>query len=387
MRSTTHRSGRRTLRNDRGSSELSEFAPVLYIVFLIILMPLLDLVCVFVAGAVQYLATNDLAAKAATQPSYSSALNSMANEAYQFQSNGLAQFVQMVPEGGYTGCGDDLYVLVTDLASGTVTSSAADQPIGQTINTQTNMYEISVKSAYSVGPLVSLAAVPILQNIPGLGKPVTLCFSANRPVEHPGGLQSAANGTVVGSGGPVTPFNRIASNPASAGPATAITWRTPNIFGQIQQAGQTVVNINVVNVLANYGTTVGGQNGGWVNTGITVLPGQKVWLDTQAVGLWNDGVATTDANGLPASVTNPYGQQGTIDGDLPNGMLIGYTGSPPMFPCGHSSVGISGDPRFIPSGDTLLNYSITNSGAISLACNDNQLGDTGSQMVRIIITQ
>jgi hypothetical protein len=76
-------------------------------------MPLLDLSSAFVAGATQYLATNDFAAKAATQPDYSSALNSMANEAYQFQSNGLAQFVHIAPRGGYTGCGDDMYVLAT----------------------------------------------------------------------------------------------------------------------------------------------------------------------------------------------------------------------------------------------------------------------------------
>jgi hypothetical protein len=352
--------------------------------FLIILMPLLDVVSVFVAGATQYLATNDFAAKAATQPSYSSALNTVANEAYQFQSNGLAQFVQMVPEGGYTGCGDDLYVLVTDLANGTVTSSAADQPIGQTINTQTNMYEISVKSVYSVAPLVSLAAVPILGDIPGLGKSVTLSFSANRPVEHPGGLQTGSNGNVVGTGGSVTPFNRVASNPASAGPATNITWRTPNIFERIQQAGQTVLNVNVLNVQADYGTTLGGQNGGWITTGITVLPGQMVWLDTQATGSWGDPDAPFTANGgtpPPHDITG----DGRIDGSAPYFQLIGWVGQPPILPYGHQNQEIT-SANFIPAGNTLLNYAITKSGVISLAANDNQQTDVGSQMVRVIIT-
>jgi hypothetical protein len=383
MRSTNCRAGRTKVRNKRGSSELSEFAPVLYIMFLIILLPLLDLVSVFVAGSTQYLATNDFAAKAATQADYSSTLNSMANEASQFQLNGLAQFVHMVPEGGYTGCGDDLYVLVTDLASGSVTSSAANQPLSQPINTQTSMYEISVNSVYSVAPLVTLAAVPILGDIPGLGKPVTLAFTANRPVEHPGGLQAAPSGSVVGAGGPVTPFNRVASNPATAGPPSNITWRTPNIFQQIQNAGQTVVTVAVVQVQANYNQASGAPPGGWVNTGITIQAGQNVWLDTQATGIWNNAAVTSDANGAPGTI----GYGSSIDINEPNAMLIGWTGSnPPILAYDHMTGAMSSS-NFIPSGDTLINYSDKTSGPIWLACNDNQAGDWGSQMVRIIITQ
>ena len=157
-------------RNSKGSSEVAEFVPVVYSLFLLVLIPLLDFVTVFVAGATQYLATNDLAAKAAAQADYASALNAMTNEAYQFQSGGLAKFAQMVPNGGFTGCGDDLYVLVTNVGTGIVTSSLPDQPLNQPIDTNNSMYEISVKSVYSVGPLVSLAAVPILRNIPGLGQ-------------------------------------------------------------------------------------------------------------------------------------------------------------------------------------------------------------------------
>src|ERR1700728_4503182 len=121
MRSIIRKAGSR--RGKRGASQLAEFAPVLFVLFIIILMPLLDLAATFVAGGTQYLATQDFAAKAATQPDFSSALNSMANEAYQFQGTGLAQFVHMAPVGGYTGCGDDLFLLSTDIGSGAVTSS------------------------------------------------------------------------------------------------------------------------------------------------------------------------------------------------------------------------------------------------------------------------
>ena len=70
MRSTVDRASRKNLRRSQGSSEIAEFIPVVYILFLLVLIPLLDLVTVFVAGAVQYLATNDLAAKAANQADY-----------------------------------------------------------------------------------------------------------------------------------------------------------------------------------------------------------------------------------------------------------------------------------------------------------------------------
>jgi hypothetical protein len=382
MRATTRRAGR-SLRNNRGSSELSEFAPVLYIMFLLILLPLLDIVTVFVAGTTQYLATNDFAAKAATQADFSSALNSMANEAYQFQANGLAQFVHMVPEGGYTGCGDDMYVLTTDIGTGTVASSAANLPLNQPIDTKAKIYELSVKSIYSVSPLVSLAAVPVLGNVPGLGQPVTLTFVANRPVEHPGGLQAAANGGVVGAGS-VTNFARVNDNPGVSPPPTSITWRTPDIFKQIQAAGQTVVTVNVLNIQANYNNLPTAPPGGWVATGIVVQPGEKVWLDTQATGVWgcpgflNNGDANGQAN------TPNWGAN--YDLAVNNMQLIGYIGSPPILPYGFSSGGTN-DPRFIPSGDTLLNFPINYTGPISMACNDNQIGDYGSQMVRVIITK
>ena len=170
-------------RTAKGSSEIAQFIPVIYILLLLVLMPLLDIGIVFVAGATQYLATNDIAAKAATQGDYTSALNAMANEASQFQSSGLAQFAQMAPDGGYIGCGDDLYAMATNIVSGVVTSSPADQPPTQAINTTANMYELSVKSTYSVQPLVSLAALPFLGSVPGLGQPAILTFTANRPIE------------------------------------------------------------------------------------------------------------------------------------------------------------------------------------------------------------
>ncbi len=376
------------MRNNRGSSEIAEFGPVVYVLFLIVLLPLLDLSALLVAGATQFLTTNDLAAKAATQANYSASLSSMVSEAYRFQSNGLARFVHMVPEGGYTGCGDDMYVLTTDLASGTVTSSEANQTVGSPVNTSAAMYELSIKSIYNVSPLVSLDAVPVLQNVPGIGKPATLTFIANRPVEHPGGLESSPQGGVGsgGGGGNVNPFNRVSDNPNNMPPPSPITWRNPNIFQQIQNAGQTVVNVAVVNVQANYNQSAGAPPGGWVNTGVTLQAGQNVWLDTQATGNWGcpDGSPSgEDAKGTPGTLNN----YASYDLDYNNMYLLGYIGTPPILPYGFSSGGTKGDPHFVPSGNFLLNYPVKFSGPLSMGCNDNQLDDFGSQMVRIIITQ
>jgi hypothetical protein len=329
------------------------------------LMPLLDLVAVFVAGATQYLATNDFAAKAATQADYSSALNSMVTEAYQFQTNGLAKFAQMVPEGGFTGCGDDLYVLVTDTGTGAVTSSAADLPLSQPINTQSSIYELSVKSVYNVGPLVSLAAVPILGDIPGLGKPVTLTFTANRPVEHPGGLQAVPSGTVVASA--VTPFARVNANSSSVVGPSNNTWRTPNIFQEIQSAGKTVVGVNVIEVPAKQAFL-----GQLTSTGLTITPGQQIWIDTQSVGIWEtaSSFGNTDANGYVGTYYSD-----AVSPPITYGSLLG-------------EIGTSGSAFFL--GNDQYNLPPPSTGALSLTmnqCSAQYMNGIGYQMVRVIIVQ
>ena len=54
-------------RSSRGSAQIAEFIPAIYVCLIMSLVPLLNLVAVFIGGTVQYLATNDLASKAATQ--------------------------------------------------------------------------------------------------------------------------------------------------------------------------------------------------------------------------------------------------------------------------------------------------------------------------------
>jgi hypothetical protein len=354
-------------RSQRGASEIAQFIPALYILFLIVFLPLVNLGGLFVAATIQYLVTNDCVSKASTQGDYASALNTMATEAYQFQTLGLAKLITLFPQGGYVGCGNDLYVVSTNVASGAVTLSSPNKPLINSIDTGSNVYELSVKSIYSVAPLVNLSAVPLLGAVPGLGKPVTLNFTANRPVEHPGGLQ-IANNSGGGSGGGPTLFNRVTAPGTSFAGANNGTWYDPIIFDQIRAAGQTVVSVNVIVVLATSNV--------WTPAGLNVLPGQKIWIDTQAVGSWTDKVGvwpSVSANGDPSNPTFPN----FAAPSLPASCLVGQFGS--------------NTPFFV--GNSLINYSPSTTGPLSMIINDGPVGtnafadNSGAQMVRVIVVQ
>jgi len=356
-------------RPQAGVAGLSEFPLTIYVLFLIVLLPLINLASLFVAASVEYLATNDFVAKAATQANYSGSLNTMVSEAYQFCGNGLAKFVSLNPDGGFAGCGSDLYVLVTDIASGAVKSSPANLglPFAQPINTKTNIYELQIKSVYRVSPLISLAAVPILQDVPGLGKPVTLTFAASRTVEHPDGLQMTPTSASPGS---VTPFARVASIGVNTAQAGTNTWRNPTIYEQIQAAGETIVSENVFIVQAN--------NSNWTSSGLNVQPGQKVWVDTQALGVWGpDGTTFKyDANGGPTSEWSPYYFNVPLQVlNLPMASLVG-------------KVGATGTPFLV--GNDQYNYPCSGSGNLSMIFNDYLTlykNSTGLQLVRVIVVQ
>ncbi|MDR3614816.1 MAG: hypothetical protein P4L53_14755 [Candidatus Obscuribacterales bacterium] len=347
-------------RNAKGTAAISEFALVLYVLFFIILVPVVDLGCLLIAAATQYLATNDFVAKAASQPDYMNALNAMFAESQKFETLGMSKFMNMTPQGGYVGSGDDLYVVATNIGSGGVTKSSANNSLPPPINTATNFYELSVQSTYSFKPVLSLAGVPLLGQVPGLGQPVTFTFVANRPVEHPGGLTFNGTNSTQGSVA-FLPRNSAQNGLPSSGSSTQ--WRTPNIYQQILQAGQTVISTNVVVVQAN--------NSSWTPGNVTVTPSEKMWIDTQAVGMWSEGgvnVAATDANGL--NTLEPYSTAPQVT----FGALAGKIGS--------------GTPFML--GNNQTNLAIPGSGELALINNDGPgqfANDTGAQVVRIIVTQ
>jgi hypothetical protein len=403
---------------------------------MLVLVPLLDLVNVMVAAGVEYLATNDFAAKAATQPDFNSALSSLFNEATQFQTNGLAKFVRLQPEGGYIGCGSDLYFISTSTANGTATTSSPNQAFTQQIDTTNNMYELSIKSSYSVPPLISLAALPVLSEVPGLSQPVTFTFTANRPLEQPGGFQPSTSGNNVGNGGSggsggsgsgngsaPSPFARsVPSNPNSFPPQGMTGWNNSAIYQQIAQAGQTAVSSSTLIVYAN--------NPNWTPTNISLASGQKLYTDVrQSMGLcgwwalnstamqtyfpfpnmyngagwlyqwFYPSPGCTNASGYPTGLMNPgygiafpNGWPGSAQGNATNAAFQNFLNTmqfPTLTVCSlDGQAGPTGTPFFVGNG--LTNYAAPGSGPLKLMCNGqvgNYATNYGLMYVRVIVAQ
>jgi hypothetical protein len=142
-------------------------------------------------------------------------------------------------------------------------------------------------------------------------------------------------------------------------------WRDPDIFQKIAAAGETVVSDNVFLVQAN--------NPNWTLSGVKTAQGQKLWIDTQAIGQWNISPTAvfTDANGFFGGI------DGTVDRTVPSqpgSSLVGITGN--------------GKPFFV--GNDQTNYAPTGIGTLSMIMND-QIGhynnNSGAQLVRVIVVQ
>jgi hypothetical protein len=167
----------------------------------------------------------------------------------------------------------------------------------------------------------------------------------------------------------VTQFPRVGNNPAAPAQPTNTTWRNPNIYQQIQKAGQSIVSENVFMVQAN--------NPNWTPAGVNVLPGQKIWVDTQAIGIWSPSgtVFQYDANGGPTSEWSPYSFNSPLQVmNLPMAALVGKVGS--------------GSPFMV--GNEQYNYPCSGSGMFSMIFNTylNAYGQsTGAQQVRVIVVQ
>ena len=147
----------------------------------------------------------------------------------------------------------------------------------------------------------------------------------------------------------------------------SVTWRDPTIFQQIQAAGETVQSVNVVIVQAT--------NPNWTPAGVNLHPGQKIWIATQAIGMWKwDAVTSTspltDANGSSTEMASAEGSD-FKDENAPVGSLVGEFGTTNPFMV----------------GNTLINYSPQNSGAFGLCMNDasTYTDNVGAQMVRVIV--
>jgi hypothetical protein len=161
-------------------------------------------------------------------------------------------------------------------------------------------------------------------------------------------------------------------------PAAPATWRDPGILAAISSAGQNVVSqtVTTVDVTAP-----------WVNTGLSISPGQHLWTDTRSDGKWTGNprfFPYSDANGLGPSV---YQNCWQVDNQAPVESLIGFICSPPANVPEGCRGGIT-NPGFLAVGNTLLNFTPKTSGAIWLRTNDNtnHISNVGQQIVKVLVT-
>lgn len=194
------RRGRRP-RNKAGNATSSEFVMALFVFFMVLLFPLINLIGLGMGAGTQYLMTKQCASAAGSSTTYRDALLAMEREANLFVNSGFGQFAKLRAVGGYSGTGTDLYVIETNLTGGSRTYGPNTQ-VTTAIDTANNVYEYQVRSVFDVGPFTNLSAVPWINTVPGVGRPARMTFVAQSLAEFTDGLAlGAGGGTTVGPGG------------------------------------------------------------------------------------------------------------------------------------------------------------------------------------------
>lgn len=166
--------------------------------------------------------------------------------------------------------------------------------------------------------------------------------------------------------------------PTRTTPAAPATWRDPGLLAAISSAGQNILNQKVITVPVT---------APWVDTGLSIASGQRLWADTRSDGRWTGNpqfFPYSDANGLGPSV---YQNCWKIDEAAPVESLIGFIGSSPRnVPEGCR--GGTTDPGFLAVGNTLSNFTPKTTGEIWLRTNDNtnHISNIGQQIVKVLVT-
>ncbi|HEY9733458.1 MAG TPA: hypothetical protein V6C89_16180 [Drouetiella sp.] len=340
---------------------MAEVTVTMSILFFFCMFPLIDLLGLATSASSLLLLTHQTASSAASQQGFTSALNAITGESRAFANSGFAKFAKITPVGGYKNSGIDLFITVTNFHTNDVTVIGPNTPLPAAADELQNIYEYTCQCNYQVAPLVPMECIPVINEIPGLGKPVNLKFAASRAIEHLAipnltSKSSAALPSIASSSGGGT-SSAPSSNPSD--PAGG-NWNNPSIYQQIAAMGQQVVSTDVLIVDAT--------NENWTVSKAYASGGEKIWIDTRADGQWS-GTSTSqpfDADGYSPPFVN----------GMPAGSLEGRLGD-------------TGTPYF--SGKSQFNFSPpSGSGFVQFRFNDNPgqyYMNTGSMIVRIIVTQ
>ncbi|PWT95705.1 MAG: hypothetical protein C5B53_11010 [Candidatus Melainabacteria bacterium] len=189
---------------------MSEFAPALFVFLVLIFFPFLNLFGYLCGIATAALIANQCATAAAVSQTYDDAINNCSDTAMALSGSCLGKFANLQAVGGYKGTGVDVFVAVTNMGSNTTSVFGPNQPISGTVDTTNNIYEYEAQVNYNVGPFISMAGIPLVSEIPMLGKPAQFTFSVQKAAEYPNGLtgggppNSGGGGTNGGGNGSPT---------------------------------------------------------------------------------------------------------------------------------------------------------------------------------------
>lgn len=347
------------------TGSIAEFPAALATLFFFFAFPLINLAFLGTASACIYLTAVQTAISASYSQTFESALVAVSKEANYINSSGFARLVKMKPVNGYNGTGIDLYVQATGLASGSQ-MYGPNTPVAGKVDTATNIYEYVSSATYEVSPFIDLSAIPLLDSVPGLGKPAILNMRAFRACEFPMGLSGPGASLIFAGGTAGTKLSDL-SGLDSPGTLTNVVdsgWSNPTIYKMIAEAGQTVVREEVL--------TVSARNPNWTSTSLTISPGQKIWIDYKATGKWTTGDGTgSNGSNIPPFTADGLQGRGLING-FPNGAMIGKLDSSAPFLLGAQQW------NMVPPGTGVFSMMIND----DVEFTDNQ----GTMTVRVIVT-
>ncbi len=354
------------------SGNLSELPIALFVLFILMAFPLLNLLGLVTGTGIACLIAHQAASRASTYQRYDGALSAMSTEANNLLTTGFASFAHMTPVGGYAGSGADLYVLATNYRGGGSKSFGPNQPVQAVIDPSTWLYECNVRVKYQIGPVISMSGTPFIGDIPGLGKPAIITFEDNRAAEYPMGLNKVGDlaNNANPTGQPIAalpiPWD-AAMNPAGS------SWNYPTLYQIAESQGLRSVDDDVIVVPAN--------SSEWTKTHFNTIG--KIYLDVRSDGAWSvggNGGQVISPNGY---TTRPGGNQ------LPVGALIGKIGANGApFLLGASEMGL-----VPPNGGNGTFYMAMNAGQgprnlatdpIDQNTADTYSQSTGAQIVRVI---
>ncbi len=189
-------------RNQVGSA--AEFAPVLFVFFMMVLFPLINLIGYGTACAtVSFIGTN-CAQAAQNASSFGDALNSVETMSNNLLNSGFGKFANLKPVGGYKNCGVDLYLIEIDYSNNTRVTHGPNTGLPSNYDTA-KIYEYQARCNYQIAPFLNLSGVPGIGSVPIVGKPSSMAYNSCRSSEHPEGLNLLASTPPPGPPGPGGP--------------------------------------------------------------------------------------------------------------------------------------------------------------------------------------